>query len=73
MTETKTETETEMLAARYRELAQLQKRVLADAAALSREVAARRRAEQKLAQIQASLSWRVTAPLRHLMRLLRRR
>lgn len=66
-------TETETLAARYRELAQLQKRVLADAAALSREVAARKGVEQKLAQMQASLSWRVTAPLRHLARLLRQR
>ena len=87
-------TEAETLAARYRELAQLQKRILADAAAqtrleqqktrletdlaarkaaLAREVAARKAAEQRLAQMQVSLSWRVTAPLRRLVRLLRRR
>lgn len=82
------------LGARYRELAQLQKLLLAQQgqqarltlqktrletdlaarkAALAREVAARKAAEQRLAQMQVSLSWRVTAPLRRLVRLLRRR
>ena len=61
------------LGVRYRELAQLQKLLLAQQARLETDLAARKAAEQKLAQMQGSLSWRVTAPLRRLARLLRRR
>lgn len=81
------------LAARYRELAQLQKQILADQAQHSRleqqktaaeaqvalltgqcarEKAARHKAEARLARIEASLPWRLTAPLRQLIRLFRR-
>lgn len=81
------------LAARYRELAQLQKQIMTDQAQqnrleqqktaaeaqvslltglLAHEKDALHKAEARLARLHASLSWRITAPLRHLIRLFRR-
>ena len=58
---------------RFRELAALQKRILADKARIDRLTQQKLDAERRLAQLKSSLSWRITAPLRYLGRLLRPR
>ena len=81
------DTGAEVLAARFRELAILQRRIVKDQAritrletqaatlqdSLTREVAARKLAEDRLARFQRSTFWRLTAPLRRLTGLIRRR
>ena len=58
---------------RRADLARLRAELADQRSATARESAARAAAEQRLAQIAASLSWRITAPLRRLRGLLPRR